>query len=594
MGFASRQAPILWSSKSGTEQVDRADRTYAEKICDVLIIGAGGTGLRAAIEAQEKGSKALIVCKSLLGKAHTVMAEGGIAAALGDVDTKDSWAVHFSDTMVEGKGLSNWRMAEIFAKEAIERVYELEQYGALFDRTEDGRISQRAFGAHTYRRLCHIGDRTGLELIRTLQDQVIKRSIPFMDEVAVTRVFRDRNSGRAAGAMGIDIKSGRLLLFRSKVVILATGGCGKVYEVTSNSYESTGDGIAMAYKAGAELMDMEMIQFHPTGMIYPVGVRGLLVTEAVRGEGGVLTNAQGERFMSKYDSKRMELSARDVVARAINAEITEGRGTKNGAVYLDISHREAAYIKKKLPSMYDQFLEFAGVDITKQKMEVAPTVHYQMGGVRVDPESGESTVKGLYAAGEVACGLHGANRLGGNSLSDILVFGRRAGAAASEACTGMEMPDVDTGDVEKEIDRILSPFSDAPGLNPFFLKEEIAKNMWKHVGIVRNEQDLRAGLNELDGLAQHGAKARATGGRAYNQPWLDTLQVWDMLLGCEAIISSALERKESRGAHTRSDYPGKDDKWLVNVITVERDGRMAHDMIPVTKPPPELQALIEE
>ena len=574
--------------------MERSDRTYVEKTCDVLIVGAGGAGLRAAIETHDRGVNTLIVCKSLLGKAHTVMAEGGIAAALGDVDPKDSWEVHFSDTIVEGQYLSNWRMAEIFAKEAIERVYELERYGALFDRTQEGKISQRAFGAHTYKRLCHIGDRTGLELIRTLQDQVIKRGVPFMDEVAVTRVLKDPTTGRAAAAIGIEIRTGRLLLFRFKAIVLATGGCGKVYQVTSNSYESTGDGVAIAYSAGAELMDMEMIQFHPTGMIYPAGVRGMLVTEAVRGEGGILTNAKGERFMSNYDPKRMELSARDVVARAIYSEITAGRGTKNGAVYLDISHRGDAYIKKKLPSMYDQFLEFAGVDITKEKMEVAPTVHYQMGGVKVDPETCETTVKGMYAAGEVACGLHGANRLGGNSLSDILVFGKRAGEAAAAEVGVVGAGSVSDAEIDAEIARVLSPFDHVGGTNPFYLKEEIAKNMWKHVGIVRNEQDLNAGLQEVMKLNGEAARSAAVGERAYNQSWLDTLQVWDMLLGCEAIIRSALERKESRGAHTRSDFQGKDEKWLVNIITVARGGEMAHELRPVPSAPPELQALIKE
>ncbi len=584
----------MWSSKSATAKVGVGDRTYEEKACDVLIVGAGGAGLRAAIEAFDKGAKTLIVCKSLMGKAHTVMAEGGIAAALGNVDPKDSWQVHFSDTIVEGQYLSNWRMAEIFAKEAIERVYELEEYGALFDRTKEGKISQRAFGAHTYRRLCHIGDRTGLELIRTLQDQVIKRGVPFMDEVALTRLMKDRKTGRVSAALGIDIRTGKLLLFRFKAVILATGGCGKIYQVTSNSHESTGDGIAMAFAAGAELMDMEMIQFHPTGMIYPAGVRGMLVTEAVRGEGGILTNAGGERFMSKYDPKRMELSARDVVARAIYTEITEGRGTKSGAVYLDITHRGPEYIKKKLPSMYDQFLEFAGVDITKQKMEVAPTVHYQMGGVRVDPETCETTVKGMYAAGEVACGLHGANRLGGNSLSDILVFGRRAGEAAAAAVSGMELPAFETSDVEAEISRVLAPFSVTDGTNPFFIKDEIAENMWKHVGIVRNEKDMTAGLREIERLRGEAARAKAVGGRAFNESWLSCLQVADMLLGSEAVIRSALERKESRGAHTRSDFPQKQDSWLVNIITVQREGKITHETRPVPKIPPELLALVEK
>jgi succinate dehydrogenase / fumarate reductase flavoprotein subunit len=570
------------------------DRSLDERLCDVLIIGAGGAGLRAAIEAHDKKATTLVVCKSLLGKAHTVMAEGGIAAALGNVDPKDGWQVHFSDTITEGQYLSNWRMAEIFAKEAIDRVYELERYGALFDRTPEGKISQRPFGAHTYRRLCYIGDRTGLELIRTLQDQVIARGIPFMDEVMVTAIIRDKSGERASTALGIDIRTGRLLLFRFKAVILATGGCGKVYEVTSNSYESTGDGVSMAYRAGAELMDMEMIQFHPTGMIYPAGVRGMLVTEAVRGEGGILTNALGERFMSKYDPKRMELSARDVVARAIYSEITEGRGTKNGAVYLDISHRGEDYIKKKLPSMYDQFLEFARIDITKEKMEVAPTVHYQMGGVRVDPETAETSLKGMYAAGEVASGLHGANRLGGNSLSDILVFGRRAGMAAAEFAAGIQMPEPNRKELEGEIDRVLSPFRVQGGANPFHLKDEIAKNMWKHVGIMRNEADLSAGLKEVERISEEAKESKAVGPRAYNQSWLDTLQVWDMLMVSEAIIRSALERKESRGAHTRSDFPGKSDKWLVNIITVRKGEKLVHEQRQVLRPPAELASLVKE
>ncbi len=582
----------MWSSRKEWRRVEKADRSYDEVACDVLIAGAGGAGLRAAIASFDKGAKTLVVCKSLLGKAHTVMAEGGIAAALGNVDPKDSWEVHFSDTIVEGQYLSNWRMAEIFAKEAIERVYELEEYGALFDRTKEGKISQRAFGAHTYRRLCHIGDRTGLELIRTLQDQVIKRGVPFMDEVALTRVMKDPKTGRASAALGIDVRSGKLILFRFKAVVLATGGCGRIYQVTSNSNESTGDGVAMAFAAGAELMDMEMIQFHPTGMIYPAGVRGMLVTEAVRGEGGILTNAMGERFMSRYDPKRMELSARDVVARAIYSEITAGRGTKSGAVYLDITHRGPEYIKKKLPSMYDQFLEFAGVDITKQKMEVAPTVHYQMGGVRVEPETGATSIKGMYAAGEVACGLHGANRLGGNSLSDILVFGRRAGEAAAAEVGTMAMPSVDQADVESEVERVLAPFSRTGGTNPFFLREEIAENMWKHVGIIRNEKDLSAGLAEVERIKGEASMAMAVGERAYNESWLSCLQVTDMLLGCEAVIRSALERKESRGAHTRSDYPAKEDRWLVNIITIAKDGEIAHEMRPVPKMPPELAALI--
>ncbi len=551
--------------------------------------------MRAAIETFDKGAKTLIVCKSLLGKAHTVMAEGGIAAALGNVDPQDNWKIHFSDTVVEGQFLSNWRTAEIFAKEAPERVYELERYGALFDRTPEGKIMQRPFGAHTYRRLCYIGDRTGLELIRTLEDQVLNRSIPFMDEVTLTRIFTEKPGGRVAGALGIKIRTGELILFKCKAIIIATGGCGKVYEVTSNSWESTGDGIALAYKAGAELMDMEMIQFHPTGMIYPAGVRGMLVTEAVRGEGGILTNIKGERFMERYSPKRKELSARDVVARSIYNEIIEGRGTPNGAVYLDITHRGADYIKKQLPSMYFQFLEFAGVDITKEKMEVAPTVHYQMGGVRADPETAQTSVEGLYAAGEVACGLHGANRLGGNSLSDILVFGRRAGIAAGEYVKGVQPVDVLEEDLKNEITRVLVPLSISNGTNPFELKERIASTMWRYVGIMRNEQDLRKGLEEIRWIKQDAKRAQAKGHRAFNQSWVESLEVESMAFDCEAIISSAIERRESRGAHTRSDYPKKDEsKELANIIIKLKDGQMVHEMVPVPKIPPELQELIEK
>jgi succinate dehydrogenase / fumarate reductase, flavoprotein subunit len=585
----------LWAKESSFKNIPVDDTSYETVTCDILIAGTGGAGLRAAVESSDLGADTLLVCKTLLGKAHTVMAEGGIAAALGNVDPADNWQAHFVDTIVEGQSLSNWRMAEIFAKEAIERTYELERYGALFDRTREGKIMQRPFGAHRYRRLCYIGDRTGLELIRTLEDQVLTRRIKCIEEVEITRIFRDPSNGRVSGAMGIMGKTGELLLFKCKAFIIATGGCGKVYEVTSNSYESTGDGVALAYRAGADLMDMEMIQFHPTGMIYPAGVRGLLVTEAVRGEGGILTNVKGERFMEKYDPKRKELSARDVVARAIYNEIKEGRGTPNGAVYLDITHIGADHVKKKLPSMYFQFLEFAGIDITKEKMEVAPTVHYQMGGVRVDPETCETTVKGLYAAGEVASGLHGGNRLGGNSLSDILVFGKRAGLAAADYAKNTPSSAVSEGDVRDEIERILEPFKIKNGANPFALKEKIASVMWKYVGIVRSEADLKKGLEEILAIKMEAQNIEAKGARAYNQSWHDALQVWNMALQCEAIIRSALERKESRGAHTRSDYPKKDDEhWLVNIITREKNGQMTHDYVPVPELPPELQLLIKE
>ena len=549
--------------------------------------------MRAAIEVFDKGGEVMLVCKSLLGKAHTVMAEGGIAASLGNVDPDDNWKVHFSDTVVEGQSINNWKMAEIFAKEAPERVIELEHYGALFDRTSDGRIMQRPFGAHSYRRLCYIGDRTGLELIRTLEDQVIKRSIPYLDETIISKIFVDSNTKTVNGALGIKIRSGELVVFKCRAVVLATGGCGRVYSVTSNSWECTGDGISLAYRAGAELMDMEMIQFHPTGMIYPAGVRGLLITEAVRGEGGILTNVNGERFMEKYDPKRLELSARDVVARSIYSEIVAGRGTPNGAVYLDVRHRGADYIKKKLPSMYYQFLEFAKVDITRQKMEVAPTVHYQMGGVRVDPDTSQTTVTGLYAAGEVACGLHGANRLGGNSLSDILVFGRRAGIAAGDYAKSATAGEPDSEDVQKEISRLLAPFKVAAGENPFELKERIAEIMWKHVGIVRSEDELKKGLDAILKIKLDSKNIQAKGARAFNQSWADSLAVWNMVLDCEAIIRSAIARKESRGAHTRSDYPNKDDEhWLVNIITKQKDGLMVQETTPVIKMPQDYEALI--
>lgn len=548
--------------------------------------------MRAAIEGVDRGARVLLLCKSLLGKAHTVMAEGGIAASLGNIDKADNWKIHFSDTIVEGQYINNWKMAEIFAKEAPDRVYELERYGALFDRTPDGLIMQRPFGAHSYRRLCYVGDRTGLELIRTLEDQVLNHNVPYVDEAQVTGIIKDPASGAVSGALVIRIRSGQLMFVKCKAIILATGGCGKVYAVTSNSWESTGDGISIAYRAGAELMDMEMVQFHPTGMIYPAGVRGMLVTEAVRGEGGILTNINGERFMSKYDPKRMELSARDVVARSIYTEIKEGRGTPNGGVYLDISQKGADYIKKKLPSMYYQFLEFANVDITKQKMEVAPTVHYHMGGVRVDAETAATNIPGLYAAGEVASGLHGGNRLGGNSLSDILVFGRRAGIAAAEYVKGSPEPVAAPEDVAREVSRVLSPFRVTNGQNPFELKEKIAAVMWKYVGIVRNEEDLKKGLEEIQRIRLDSKNVQARGPRGFNQSWADSLAVWNMVLDCEALIMSAITRKESRGAHTRSDYPKKEDAWLVNIVVKNKDGQMALETVPVPQMPDDYKALL--
>jgi len=405
--------------------------SYETREHDVLIIGAGGAGLRAAIEALAKGSSVGVVCKSLLGKAHTVMAEGGIAAAMANVDTADGWKPHFRDTMRGGKFLNNWRMAQLHAQEAPDRVRELEQWGALFDRTDSGAILQRAFGGHTYKRLCHVGDRTGLEMIRTLQDRGVQLGFDVYMECTVTRLLTD--GGRIAGAFGYWRENGRFIVFKAKSIVIATGGIGKAWPITSNSWEYSGDGMTLAYEAGAELMDMEFVQFHPTGMVWPPGVQGLLVTEAVRGEGGILRNKLGERFMEKYDPKRMELSTRDVVARSIYTEVKEGRGTEHGGAYLDISHKPAEYVKKKLPSMYHQFKELADVDITKGPMEVGPTCHYVMGGIHVDAETAQSTLPGLFAAGEAAAGLHGSNRLGGNSLSDLLVFGRRAGRGACQA-----------------------------------------------------------------------------------------------------------------------------------------------------------------
>src|SRR3954465_1164644 len=423
---------------------------------DVLIIGAGGAGLRAAIEALAHGAKVGVVCKSLLGKAHTVMAEGGIAAAMANVDSADGWLPHFRDTMRGGKLMNNWRMAQLHAQESIDRVKELEQWGALFDRTSDGNILQRAFGGHTFKRLCHVGDRTGLEMIRTLQDRGVEMGVDVYMECTITKLLKDGD--RIAGAFGYWREQGRFVLFKAKSVIICTGGIGKAWKVTSNSWEGAGDGMALAYQAGAELLDMEFVQFHPTGMVWPPGVQGILVTEAVRGEGGILRNKNGERFMEKYDPKRMELSTRDVVARSIYTEVREGRGSEHGGAYLDISHKPAEYVKQKLPSMYHQFKELADVDITKQPMEVGPTCHYMMGGIRVDAETAQSTVPGLYAAGEAAAGLHGANRLGGNSLSDLVVFGRRAGLAAAEHAQKQSAATIDPDQINAAEREMLVPF----------------------------------------------------------------------------------------------------------------------------------------
>ncbi len=563
---------------------------YIDYETDILIIGAGGAGLRAAIAGFDSGVRVTVVTKSLLGKAHTVMAEGGIAASLGNLDNKDNWEVHFNDTVVEGVYISNWRMAELLAREAPDRVYELEHYGALFDRTPEGKISQRAFGAHTYRRLCHVGDRTGLELIKTLEDQVLHRDIKFFDELYITKLLK--KGDRVIGAVGIKLNSGEFYAFRAKAVIVATGGCGKIYKVTSNSWESTGDGLGLAFNAGAELMDMEMIQFHPTGMVYPPGVRGLLVTEGVRGDGGILLNSEGERYMLRYSPKKKELDARDIVARANYAEIMAGRGTPHGGVYLDISHKGADYIKTKLPSMYAQFKDFAGVDITKEKMEVAPTVHYQMGGIKVDPDTTKTNVEGLFAAGEVASGLHGANRLGGNSLADILVFGRRSGLGAAEYTKKATLEEPSKSDIEAEIARVKSYMRD-DGRNPYEIIEELSANMSDNVGIIRTETNLQKALIKILELKSSAPKVGVRGDLKYNKGLLACLEIPNMLTAAEAVVRGAMTRKESRGAHARSDYPKKDPNLKKNIIYKKSGDEMKLELRPVPEMPENLKKLVD-
>jgi succinate dehydrogenase / fumarate reductase flavoprotein subunit len=559
---------------------------------DVLVVGAGGAGLRAAIEALSRGASVGVVCKSLLGKAHTVMAEGGIAAAMANVDRGDDWRTHFRDTMRGGKYLNNWRMAQIHAQEAPDRVRELEQWGALFDRTADGDILQRAFGGHTFKRLCHVGDRTGLEMIRTLQDRGVQMGFHVYMECAVTRLLTDGN--RVCGAVGYWREQGRFVVFRAKSVVLATGGIGKAWKITSNSWEYTGDGMALAYDAGAELMDMEFVQFHPTGMVWPPGVQGLLVTEAVRGEGGVLRNRQGERFMERYDPDKMELSTRDVVARAIYTEVREGRGTEHGGAFLDISQKPAEYVKRKLPSMYHQFLELADVDITKGPMEVGPTCHYMMGGVRVDAETAETTVPGLYAAGEVAAGLHGANRLGGNSLSDLLVFGRRAGLAAAEGADRAPSGSSDGGQVEEATREMLAFFERPEGESPYAVHRDLTETMQSLVGIFRNEQDLESGLAKIRDLQDRAGRVRVEGSRLFNPGWHLARDLKAMLTVSEAVARSALLRKESRGAHSRTDFASSDPSWgKRNIVVSRRGGAMELSERTVPEPPPDLKALLE-
>jgi succinate dehydrogenase / fumarate reductase flavoprotein subunit len=560
---------------------------------DVLIIGAGGAGLRAALGALEQGARVGVVCKSLLGKAHTVMAEGGIAAAMANVDSGDNWRTHFRDTMRGGKLLNNWRMAQIHAQEAPERVRELEQWGALFDRTQDGQILQRAFGGHTFRRLCHVGDRTGLEMIRTLQDRGVQLGIDVYMECTISRLLKDGD--RIAGAFGYWREQGRFVVFRAKSIVMATGGIGKAWKITSNSWEYTGDGMALAYGAGAQLMDMEFVQFHPTGMVWPPGVQGILVTEAVRGEGGVLRNKLGQRFMEKYDPKKMELSTRDVVARAIYTEVRDGRGTEHGGAYLDISQKPADYVKKKLPSMYHQFKELADVDITKGPMEVGPTCHYMMGGIRVDAESATSSVAGLFAAGEAAAGLHGANRLGGNSLSDLLVFGRRAGLAAAEHSNKIPTPSIDSGQIDEAAGEMLAPFEHREGESPYAMHRDLQETMQNLVGIFRNKEDLIRALEELEKLKERAGRVTVEGSRLFNPGWHLAQDLKAMLLVSEAVTRSALAREESRGAHSRIDHPGLDAAWgAKNNVIVREGSTMVLRQSAVPDLPGDLKQLVAE
>jgi succinate dehydrogenase / fumarate reductase flavoprotein subunit len=587
---------------------------------DVLVIGAGGAGLRAAIEASAQGARTALICKSLLGKAHTVMAEGGIAAALGNVWPEDNWQVHFRDTMRGGKLLNNWRMAQIHAQESPDRVLELEEWGALFDRTKDGLILQRDFGGHRYARLAHVGDRTGLEMIRTLQQHAVHKGIDVFMECTLQRLLKDGE--RVSGAFGYWRESGRFVLFKTRAIVLATGGVGRCWPITSNSWEYTGDGMAMALDAGADLIDMEMTQFHPTGMVWPPSVRGILVTEGVRGDGGTLRNSAGRRFMfdyipeffraetavdereadAWYDDKRNnrrtpDLLPRDEVARAINAEVKAGRGSPHGGVFLDIaSRRDADYIRRRLPSMYHQFKELADVDITRTPMEVGPTLHYIMGGVRVEADTAATTVPGLFAAGEVAAGLHGANRLGGNSLSDLLVFGRRAGLCAAEYVRSQPAaPMVDIQEVECAAQALLAPFERSGGENPYAIHDDLQDCMQTLVGIIRTESELQRALDEIARLKQRVEMVSVQGNRQYNSAWHQALDLGCMLTVSEAITRAAIERKESRGGHTRDDYPSTDPALgKVNVVTRRVNGEMTSVLEPLPEMPDELKQIVED
>src|SRR6267143_2386178 len=561
-----------------------ANHDYEVHEHDVIVIGAGGAGLRAAIEAAAQGVSVGLVCKSLLGKAHTVMAEGGIAAAMGNVWPEDNWQVHFRDTMRGGKMLNNWRMAQLHAQESPERVLELERYGALFDRTKDGLILQRDFGGHRYARLAHVGDRTGLEMIRTLQYHAIHQPIEVYMECKIERLIKDGD--RVAGAFGYWRNTGKFVLFKAKAVVLATGGIGKAWKFTSNSWEYTGDGHSLAVWAGADLIDMEFVQFHPTGMVWPPSVRGILVTEGVRGDGGTLKNTAGERFMFNYIPEFFKGETAD------NHEVKAGRGTPHGGVFLDIcTRRPADYIRKRLPSMYHQFKELAGVDITKEPMEVGPTMHYVMGGVRVDADSTAATVPGLFAAGEVAGGLHGSNRLGGNSLGDLLVFGRRAGAGAVASAKGHPgEPQLATADVEAAAAELIAPFDRAHGENPYALQAELQDTMQALVGIIRNEADLKDALKRLDVLKARAATVRVDGHRQYNPGWHTALDLDSLLTVAECCAAAALERKESRGGQTRDDHPYTDDQWAkVNVVQRLQNGVLQLRREPLPEMPAELR-----
>ena len=593
---------------------------------DVLVIGAGGAGLRAAIEAANGGVSVGLICKSLLGKAHTVMAEGGMAAALANVDERDNWKVHFADTMRGGQYVNNWRMAELHAKEAPDRVRELEAWGAAFDRTPDGKILQRNFGGHRYPRLAHVGDRTGLELIRTLQDHTTYLGVTVHMEHTVIELILD--GGRAAGVLAYDRERGRFHVFSAKAIVLATGGTGPAYKITTDSWEGTGDGHALAYRAGADLIDMEFVQFHPTGMVWPPSVRGLLVTEGVRGEGGVLRNSEGRRFMfddipdnykaqtaadpeegwryvmQDKDARRPpELLTRDHVARCIRREVKAGRGSPHGGVFLDIAWMKeripnaAEHIKRKLPSMYHQFKELADLDITKEPMEIGPTTHYIMGGIKVNADSQESTIPGLFAAGECAAGINGANRLGGNSLSDLIVFGKRAGEYAAEYARKNAAVKVDNGAVERAMKASLAPFDrGAAGENPYRVQQDLQETMQNLVGIVRTEAEMQEAVQKLAGFNERASRAGIDGHREYNSGWHTCIDLRNLLDVSEAIARSAIERKESRGGHFREDYPDKQAEFGRFNIAARRQpgGSMAVTRIPLAEMPAELNQVIEE